>query len=178
MKPLYIPQIRQATDARIELDVDQTIPGLETLTPVRGEMAVSHHLSYLDVRATVETIATLVCHRCLKHYNHRLQVDIQELIWLDEPVPEEERTDLHNGDFSETLSPQGYFDPINWLYEQLSLATPLQQICGDSCAGMAADLSQTEPQPDSRWAGLAALRQQLEPNEEIRNEEMTKETSG
>ncbi|MEM8640941.1 MAG: YceD family protein [Cyanobacteria bacterium P01_G01_bin.54] len=174
MRPLYIPQIRQATDARIALEVEETIPGLETLTPVRGQMTVAHHLSYLDVTATVETIATLVCHRCLKHYNHRLRVETQELIWLDDPEPDaEERTDLHNGDFSETLSPQGYFDPTNWLYEQLSLAMPLQQICGDSCEGIAAHLTQTDPQLDSRWAGLSALRQQLD-----RNEEMTQETHG
>ncbi|NEO84432.1 MAG: DUF177 domain-containing protein [Spirulina sp. SIO3F2] len=170
MKPLYIPQIRQATGSKLEITVNDAIEGLETLTPVRGEMSIIHHLSYLEVNATVETIATLVCHRCLKHYNHRLQVDTQELIWLEDPAPDpEERSDSQQGDLSETLSPQGYFDPLNWLYEQLSLATPLQQICGDACEGVEPTLAQTTPVLDSRWSELAALKQQLNGGNEEMN---------
>lgn len=167
IKPIYIPQILQAPDATVELAVDQTLENLATLTPVRGTIAITHHLSYLEVTATVETIATLACHRCLQNYNHRLQVDTQELIWLAEPDSDwEERADLHHGDFSETLSPRGYIEPLTWLYEQLSLALPLQQVCSETCQGVDPALTQTQPLLDNRWSGLATLKQQLEPTSE------------
>lgn len=167
MKPIYIPQILQATDATVELAIDQMLDDLETLTPVRGTIAITHHLNYLEVTATVETIATLTCHRCLQNYNHRLQVETQELIWLDETESEwEERTDLNQGDFSEALSPRGYIEPLTWLYEQLSLAMPLQQVCSEACEGVNPELTQTQPLLDNRWSGLAALKQQLEPTSE------------
>jgi uncharacterized protein len=168
VQPLYIPQIRQAKDATIIIVVETFLGDLETLTPVRGEIQVVHQLTYLEVTAQVETIATLVCHRCLKNYNHRLAVDTQELIWLDDQraPSDDDPLDLQGGDFSETLPPQGHFDPRRWLYDQVSLALPLQQICGDNCPGVDPAIAQTGSAVDSRWSALAALQGQLPQTEE------------
>lgn len=168
MQPLYIPHIRQAKKATIVIAVETFLGDLETLTPVRGEIQVVHQLTYLAVTAQVETIATLVCHRCLKNYNHRLVVNTQELIWLDDQhvQSDEDLLDLQGGDFSETLPPQGHFDPHRWLYDQVSLALPLQQICGDNCPGVDPTIAQTGPAVDSRWAALATLQGQWPQTEE------------
>ena len=112
-----------------------------------------------------ETITTLICDRCLQHYNHRLEVDTTELIWLESELentadlPTEREVSLE--DLSETLPPNGHFNPEEWLFEQLSLALPLRKVCGENCPG--ADIKEipTENYLDSRWSSLAALKEQL-----------------
>ncbi|MFP4007214.1 MAG: YceD family protein [Spirulinaceae cyanobacterium] len=166
MKPLHIPSLLNAPAQTVELDVHQNLPELETLTPVRGRILVRHCRTYLEVSAKAETIATLTCHRCLRHYNQRLSLDTTELIWLedeaefDEDLPLERELQLE--DFSEKLPPRGYFDSETWLYEQLSLALPLQQMCqAEDCETIIPDDSPSQGAIDSRWAGLEALKRQL-----------------
>lgn len=106
---------------------------------------------------------TLTCHRCLQNYNHRLTVGTSEIIWLDPAadLPDEgpmER-ELAVEDLVETLSPQGYFDPSEWLYQQLCLAMPQRQLCDASCVGVQpVTRESSEKLADRRWASLEALK--------------------
>lgn len=167
MKPLHIPSLLYAPAQTVELEVHQNIPELETLTPIRGRIIVTHRKTYLEVSAKAETIATLTCHRCLRHYNQRLSLDTSELIWLEDEAEFEEdlplERELQLEDFSEKLPPRGYFDPETWLYEQLSLTLPLQQMCqADDCESIIPDdTSSSHGVVDSRWASLEALKRQL-----------------
>ncbi|MCW6037415.1 YceD family protein [Spirulina subsalsa FACHB-351] len=165
MDKIYIPFLLQAPEKTEELQIRDFIRGLESLTPVRGELTIAHRGTYLEVSAQVETIVTLACHRCLQNYNHRLRVETTELIWLEEepdslqvfPLEREVKVE----DLSEVLSPTGYFMPEAWLYEQLSLALPLQQVCGEDCPGVETKSSSSQPEIDHRWASLQALQKQL-----------------
>jgi len=62
---------------------------------------------------------------------------------------------------SETLPPNGHFDPEAWLFEQLSLALPLRKVCGDDCPGATTKATTEDSYIDSRWSSLAALKEQL-----------------
>lgn len=166
MEAIYIPQLTKAPEHTEVVQVQDFLPGLETLTPVRGRIRVQHHGNYLEVSAQVETIITLTCHRCLQQYNHRLVVDPTEIIWLDEAAslpddgPLEREVELE--DLIETLPPQGYFDLSKWLYEQLCLEIPQRQLCDAQCAGIQAATQEVSEKPvDRRWASLEALKKQL-----------------
>lgn len=165
MKGIHIPELRQSADGSRTIEVDEVLPGLETLTPVRGQVKVTHQGTYLEVAAKAETIVTLTCHRCLQQYNHRLLVNTSELIWLDEAAEEvpdqwvEQETELE--DLVESLPPNGYFQPTTWLYEQLCLALPLRQLCDKKCPGIPVEQSSSNPLIDQRWGALEILRQQL-----------------
>lgn len=165
MEAIYIPHLLKAPKRTAEIIVDDAIAGLNTLTPVKGKIAVRHGGNFLEVSSQAETIVTLTCDRCLQHYNHRLAIDISELIWLEsellniEELPSEREVSLE--DLSETLPPNGHFAPETWLFEQLSLTLPLRQVCGDRCTGASQTTSQSESSLDSRWASLAALKDQL-----------------
>lgn len=169
MEPIYIPQLAKAPDQTESFQVCQHVPGFETLTPVQGQLSITHHGNYLEAKASVETIVTLACDRCLQNYNHRLQVEASELIWLDDTpdVVSDEglEREVAVEDLVETLSPTGYIDPTAWLYEHLCLALPQRQLCDDACAGIqtesAVDESINLSAVDSRWASLAALKGQL-----------------
>lgn len=170
MDPIYIPQLTTAPERTEEIQFEESISELETLTPVRGILVVKHQGNYLEVSAKAETIITLTCNRCLKQYNHRLTVDTSELIWLDETAdqpdqgPIERETSLE--DLVETLSPNGYFQSREWLYEQLCLALPPRQLCDGNCPGLDSDKSlspASSPAIDRRWSSLEDLKK-LFPN--------------
>ena len=165
MEAVHIPWLLKLPEQTEVIKVNECIAGLETLTPVRGRMQVTHKGNYLEVSAQAETIITLTCDRCLQQYNHRLQVDASEMVWLDESAdqpdegPLERETALE--DLIETLPPQGYFQPDVWLYEQLCLATPPRQLCDPNCLGIQINEPGSAALTDRRWQALENLKKQL-----------------
>ena len=166
MEAIYIPNLLKAPARTTEIIFDESIAGLDTLTPVRGKLIVRHGGNFLEVSVEAETIVTLICDRCTRNYNHRLKIATSELIWLEAATPDLENLPLEREvlleDLSENLNPTGYFEPQIWIYEQLSLAMPMRQVCGKSCPGATQITSVSEiPQIDHRWASLASLKEQL-----------------
>ncbi|MEM8602656.1 MAG: YceD family protein [Cyanobacteria bacterium P01_H01_bin.121] len=169
LKPIFIPDILQAPAQAVSMAIDHYLPDLETLMPVQGELALTHQRNYLSVRATATTITTLTCDRCLCQYNYRLQVDLVELIWLreaEEPDLAAQELEFNEADeLVESLPPQGYFEPAQWLYEQLCLALPLQKVCAPDCEGIAVPVQANSEvagaKIDQRWSALEILRNQL-----------------
>jgi uncharacterized protein len=162
---IYIPQLAKAPEQTEKIEIKDYLPGLETLTPVNGYVQVIHRGNYLEVTGQAETIMTLTCNRCLQQYNHRLAVDASELIWLEEPSESVDETlverEVPLGDLVETLSPTGFFHPDEWLYEQLCLEIPQQQLCDRNCPGIETQFNQTPQLVDRRWASLEALKGDL-----------------
>lgn len=164
METIYIPNLIRMPGKSEEIRVDDYIPGMETLTPVRGTIVVTHQGTYLEVKAQAEAIKTLTCDRSLQQYNHRLVIDTTELIWLDvnagAPYQGPLEREVSVEDLTESLPPNGYFDPEVWLYEQLSLALPLRQV-SEQGEQESHNYIEMPPQADSRWSSLAALKEQL-----------------
>ncbi len=165
MDAIYIPRLAKAPEQTEAIRVQEFLPGLDTLTPVQGELRVTHHGNYLRVTAQAEAITTLTCDRCLQQYNYRLICDTSELIWLQEqgkPAEvEPQELNLEVEELIETLSPQGYFYPDDWLYQQMCLSLPQRQLCDPTCPGIA-PVPQSLPAPlDRRWAALEVLKQSL-----------------
>ncbi|MEL6157786.1 MAG: YceD family protein [Cyanobacteria bacterium J06623_5] len=163
MRAIHIPQILNAPDKTILLDVAEHLPNLETLTPVKGTLSVAHRGTFLEVAAFASAILTLECDRCLQSYNTRVQVDTSEILWLQESAPEalEPEKEVELEDLVESLPPQGYFKPSEWLYEQMCLAIPQKQICNSDCKGIEIKSNPPASDIDHRWAALSMLKQQL-----------------
>ncbi|MEG4089717.1 YceD family protein [Microcoleus sp. Pol12B4] len=169
METIYIPHLLTKSERKEVIDFEEFIPDLETLTPVRGRLQVTHQGNYLEVKAKAQTIVTLTCHRCLKQYNHRLALNSSELIWLEETANQTDSSsaeiEVALEDLVENLSPGGYFSPGDWVYEQMCLELPHKQICDTECPGISltddANTESSETVSDSRWASLEALKRQL-----------------
>lgn len=167
MDAIYIPQLAQASKPIEDIVVKEFLPGLNTLTPVRGNIRVEHRGNFLQVTAQAEAIMTLSCNRCLQQYNHRVRLNASEIIWLDEEAVEEEflaEREVALDELVESVSPHGYFHPSAWLYEQMCLEIPQRQLCEEKCPGIEQNQQEieTEDKPiDSRWASLQSLKKQL-----------------
>ncbi len=163
IKEIYIPQLLKMPEKTQKMIVDDQIEGIQTLTPIRGNLSVAHRGNFLEVELEVETIVTLTCDRCLQTYNHRLKVETEEIIWLSYETEEEQNIPLEreiaSEDLCETLNPDGYFALENWLYEQVSLAMPLRQLCGNDCQPPSnPNKVESETIIDDRWSVLAHLK--------------------
>lgn len=168
IEPIYIPRLLKAPGKSEQVEIKDFLPGLDTLTPIRGTVVITHYGTYLEVSAIAETIKTLICDRSLQQYNQRLVVDTSELIWLkdhpDEDLGANKEVEVPLEELTESLPAQGYFDPESWLYEQFCLQIPIRSLSEESSPG---DYDYVEPPPvDQRWAGLAALKEQLSDGEE------------
>lgn len=167
MEAIFIPQLAKAPEQTDKIPVQEHLPGLETLTPVQGVIKVTHRGNYLEVKANAVAIVTLACDRCLQQYNHRLVVDTSEVIWLQELIEDfaeegvEQEVALE--DLVESLPPNGYFRPDEWLYEQFCLAVPQRQLCDQQCQGIQVQEPSSEKAApvDRRWASLESLKDSL-----------------
>jgi uncharacterized protein len=168
MKRIYIPQLLKEIDRQIKIEINDIVPNFISLTPVKGIMLVRHGGNFLEVTLTVETIVTLSCDRCLQQYNHRLSIDTTEIIWLDDREVEWDLigsdSEIELEDLSETLPPEGHFEPSEWLFEQLSLALPLRNLCDRKCQATPTYQKSGKTDLDKRWAGLNSLKAQLSDN--------------
>lgn len=166
MKEIYIPSLLKKIDQTESIKFEEFISDLETLTPLRGYLQVTHNGNYLEVKGKVETIITLTCDRCLKQYNYKLVINPTELIWLNEIKTQKElvNIEVENSveDLVEILSPDGYFNPREWVYEQSCLAIPMRRLCDENCEGI--KLSEKDSSSsvlDSRWSALESIKKQL-----------------
>jgi uncharacterized protein len=170
METVFIPHLLRCEDHTLKIPVDQFILDLATLTPVRGEVIVTHQGTFLNVSATADAIINLTCDRCLNQYNQRLKLNANEIIWLDAAAggeykgPIELRVDFD--ELVESIAPNGHFSPEEWLYEQLYLAFPHRQLCDQKCPGLATSetAAANESLPvslDGRWGSLSSLKNQL-----------------
>ncbi len=166
MDPIYIPRLTHLPEQTEAIAFKEMIAELDTLTPVQGEIRVTHCGTYLQVTAVAATIVTWACDRCLQHYNHRLTIEPDEMIWLQETETDASLLfdkDLESEDLVETLSPTAHFNPTTWIYEQLCLAFPLRKLCAPDCKGIevAVDDGAASREIDQRWAALSSLKNQM-----------------
>jgi uncharacterized protein len=168
MEPIFLSQLARAYQQTEVIPVKTFLPDLDTLTPIQGEMKVVHHGNYLQVEGKAETIVTLICDRCLQQYNHRLCTQTSELIWLRETTEMDAFEEilaeaLEDPALVETLPPEGFFQPDDWLYQQLCLELPQRQLCDEACPGISIkkSLSEDSSPVDQRWSALANLKYQL-----------------
>lgn len=168
LRPVPIQELQLLAEGR-RWSIDQLLPNLESLTPVRGEVSAVHRGNVLEVEGSGSTIVTLCCDRCLQHFNHPLSFTTRELLWLGEEARANglDEEVLHDSDgtvfdldpdaLTESLDPRGDFDPAHWAFEQLSLQLPLVNRCGSDCPGPPRWSSDPEG-GDPRWAALRALK--------------------
>ncbi|BAU12960.1 hypothetical protein LEP3755_34960 [Leptolyngbya sp. NIES-3755] len=165
MEAIHIPRLIQYPEHTKTIEFKTLLKDLKTLTPVQGWIKITHQGNFLEISAKAEAIVTLTCHRCLQQFNHRLAIEPSEMIWLDENADQLDELpldkELSMDDLVETLSPNGYFAPETWLYEQLSLEIPQRQLCEQDCPGIEVADEIKNPGIDSRWAALQAFKGHL-----------------
>lgn len=161
MKNIFIPQLLKMPEQSYKFQLNDYISDLKTLTPIKGSFQVSHRHNFLELKLKADTIVTLTCDRCLQTFNHRLTVDTTEIILLQYPPDEASlplEREIVSEDLCETLPPNGELAVEQWIYEQLSLAMPLRNLCGNDCQPPHREEHSHNMKIDERWSALANLK--------------------
>jgi uncharacterized protein len=159
---IYLPHLASRKPPVLTVDIEENLASLPSLTPVRGQMTVSHRGSFLEIKGHVQTITSLTCHRCLGQYNHRLEADIDEIVWLQAVA---KAVDEDSEELDEHLPEDGTLDVYDLAYQHLSLNLPFQNICAQDCAGILPSPTDSEATNDPsdcldhRWEALKKLKQ-------------------
>ena len=160
---IYLPHLASRKPPILTVDIEENFPNLPSLTPIRGQVTVSHRGSFLEIKGHAQTITSLTCHRCLGQYNHRLEADIDEIVWLKEVNKTVEDDELE--DLDEHLPEDGTLEIHDLVYQHLSLNLPFQNICAPNCAGIlpsqtdVIEASDPSDRLDQRWEALKKLKQ-------------------
>ena len=164
MRSIALQELRQLAEGK-HWDVDQPLPELGSLEPVRGWLLATHRGDDLWVQAQATTVVELICDRCLQPFPHRLSTAVEESIGLrssSDPLdPELEFSSADGQEAMESIDPSGIFDPEHWLFEQLNLQLPLKRLCCSDCPGLIEPERPTASSNamDPRWAALRELQQ-------------------
>lgn len=125
---------------RLDLSFKETLPDLEAVKPVMGDLTVNASASVVRLSGCVKTLLKLHCHTCLRPYFQAITVDIDEKFvqpaHLDEYNDREQRErELQRDDFFEVLPQDGVLDITDVVYQAVTLATPTYCHCGSECPG-------------------------------------------
>ncbi len=168
LRPVGLQELQQQPEGR-HWAIDQPVQGIESLTPVRGELTARHLGTVLELQGRAETIVTRCCDRCLQSFNQPVAFEVHEVLELATQAEAEGLPCLAGGpldaqlippggeDLDDRLDPRGSFDPEAWVFEQLSLHLPQIARCGRHCPGPATWSSAADG-TDPRWAALRTLR--------------------
>jgi uncharacterized protein len=163
-------------------ELTRTVPappdlGIEVLgvaegTPVDLDLRLEAVMEGVLVTGTARTTLTGECARCLEPLTEEIEVGLQELyVYEDHTV-----TDPGSGDEDDEVSTlqDDLVDLEPLLRDAVVLALPFQPLCRDDCPGLCTECGARladdpdhahEAAIDPRWAALARLDGQLDPND-------------
>ena len=101
------------TDERPELE------GITLIKPLSGEASIIKTETDLEFDADLACSTLLECHRCLKQYEHPLQLEI-EADFATAPIPGEQWPITEDGDID--------LDPV--ISDEILVQIPIRQSCG------------------------------------------------
>jgi uncharacterized protein len=159
IRPIALRNLAATPTRQVAVVIDENLESLETLTPVQGEVTVTHRGDFLEVEGHAQTIVTLQCDRCLGSFNYRLEANFDEIIWLDheaEVMKGEQEIAVMN--LEEHLDADGELDLLDLVYQHLCLEVPMRKLCEADCAGILPVEKKSE-KVDDRWAALSKLRE-------------------
>ena len=165
LDPIPIKDIKSLTKSKF-WDFEGFLDELPSLTPVRGTITVESDSESIKIKGNFSSIVNLTCDRCQMFFNHTLEFNSEELMWIGQTKKSSANFQLD--EYSEYLDPQSDWDPERWVFEQLSLQMPLLNICTAGCLGTIASHNEnqiptsksqinTDKKPDPRWAELKKL---------------------
>ncbi|MCT0198761.1 DUF177 domain-containing protein [Synechococcus sp. CS-1325] len=171
LRPVPVQELRLLAGGA-SWSVDQFLPELESLTPVRGTLTAIHAGHRIELSGEGRTVITLRCDRCLNPFSQPLRFRCSEVValsvenpgaWLESAAESAQSAESPDGaDPADSeqpvdcLDPLGSFEPARWFVEQLSLQRPCRNHCGATCPGPGPLLA-AAPLPDPRWAQLSQL---------------------
>ncbi|MGD9428827.1 YceD family protein [Arthrobacter russicus] len=146
--------VQEGSDIRLDLNLEAVHEGI-----------------FVSGTATVHVVGE--CSRCLDPLAYDLDVDIQEMFFFEEPVPERGAKEELEDDDEQRLVEHDHLDLEPVLRDAVVTALPFQPVCQEDCQGLCSECGvRLADNPghrhevlDPRWAALGGLTQDQEQQE-------------
>jgi uncharacterized protein len=149
-----------------ELSLEDEFARLASRVRVTGR--ASRKRGEVEVRGSLDTSVELPCDRCVAPVLIPVNVDFKaELGFADANAGGAEATELQDADMDFSTIEGDAVDLDEIVREQILLALPARQLCGEDCKGLCAncgakrnegDCGCEQKLIDPRWSALAALK--------------------
>ena len=159
-------RIRSGDQARehVEIELEPLLLGGQSYepqpNPVPAELKVTRASSGTVLELAFDVSLAGPCFRCLQDAELALQLRLREYE-ATKPESDDERTEYLVDD---------RLDLSAWAHDAIVLALPDKILCRPDCAGLCPECGKNlndephdhgKPEPDSRWAALAELKEKL-----------------
>ena len=135
---------------------------------VRVSVRASRRRGEVEVRGSLDTSVELPCDRCVAPVVFPVNVDFKaELGFADANAVGAEATELQDADMDFSTVEGDAVDLDEIVREQILLALPTRQLCGEDCKGLCVNCGSNlnerdcgcgSQATDPRWSALAALK--------------------
>ena len=156
-----VRRVAQAPD-----DIGITVIGVPPGSPIDLDLRLESVVEGVLVTGTAMVQLRGSCARCLEEVSYDDEIDIQELFCYPDKEADDPEASRVEGDFLD-------LEPV--LRDAVVLDLPFTPLCRPDCAGLCPDCGANlnrdpghshEAAVDPRWAGLAALGEQVADNQE------------
>jgi len=137
---ISIDDIKNSKSNALKVNFSDFVKDIDTDEPIQAELVFSAYGSHISVKGTIIANVKLVCDRCLKDFNKKFKVDVDETYMLGRLISNEDahsgqEIELKDGDFVTELTDTDEIDVDDLIYQSVTLNIPNPCVCDINCIG-------------------------------------------
>jgi uncharacterized protein len=166
---ISLEDLRGLPQQRLKIDFKESLPELQTVKPVIGDLSMAASISGVRLNGRLRTILKLTCHTCLKPFFKALDFELDERFvyedYLNDDPRDVKEKELQTYDFVESIRYEAILDISDIVYQAVTLATPIYCSCGEECPGPPSyDKQNSESQePKARSSAVSERTDTIDP---------------
>lgn len=135
-KIINIDDIKNAKNKELDVSFNGFIKDITSKSPVEAELKFTDMDEFIKVTGKISGFATLTCDLCLKEYEYKIDIDINELFAKNESVDEnKQEVEIKENGFITDLNGEKEINVEDLLYQSIILDFPNKKVCDINCNG-------------------------------------------
>lgn len=137
---ISIDDIKNSKSQSLKVEFNNEVKDLNTEGPITAEFIFSAFGSHINVKGKIVANVKLVCDRCLKDFEEKINVDVDETYMLGSLNSainghSGQEVELKDGDFVTELNGEDGVDVEDLIYQSVTLNLPNPCVCDINCIG-------------------------------------------
>jgi len=133
---ITLEQLENAEQQIIHVEFCEIIREINSKKKVEANLTVQKKGTIIEVKGNVKAQVEMECDRCLKKFNHALNVDVDEVFSTCDVFDySHNEIELKNDNFVVELDSEGEIDITDLIYQSIILNLPSKKICSENCEG-------------------------------------------
>ena len=133
---ITLEELENSPNGSVHVDFCEKLKDITSEKEIIASLDFEQKGACVEVAGTLDAVVELECDRCLKKFNYRINVDIQEVFTTVDAVDySHNEIELKNDNFVVELGKDGEIDVTDFVYQTVLLNLPSKKICDKNCKG-------------------------------------------